>query len=354
MTSTVPRFHGSTFHVSGPKGLRGRDRCHYSLARAAIYLTMSNQQKGNCVDPEPLSKKQKRGGGDEKPKAAEITAFGGPMYDEATARRMLREVVLNSTDDAPGFGRRELFNSTEDGEPVIGFDPDDAALNNIYYHVVEDAVEATTPLIYFAEKGDAKMCRYLVSRGASTTKSTSTRPMYLAALEGHLGVCKFLQANGASHDIWRENATYGWTPFHTAAFHGHDEVVRWLVLQGALCANGNSESLDEGVRIYPKNYRGNGIKDWRRPTRSLISRQCERLVAWAEEVAQSHSAVVMFLLGTLPPPPDKEQSCILQSFSGHPGVLKHIGDFVGLEVTKGKHLRILQNVVDVLPSFIKD
>ena len=43
----------------------------------------------------------------------------------------------------------------------------------------------------------------------------------------------------------------------------------------------------------------------------------------------------------------------LQCLSGHPGVRKHIGDFVGLEVTKGKHLRILRNVVDVLPSLIE-
>jgi hypothetical protein len=62
---------------------------------------------------------------------------------------------------------------------------------------------------------------------------------------------------------------------------------------------------------------------------------------------------MMFLLGTLPPAPDKDQSCaLLQCLSGHPGVRKHIGDFVGLEITKGKQLRILRQVVDVLPSFI--
>ena len=312
-------------------GSRSRGKKAFGEAGEAWALPLSpsmSDQPGNNCDREPLSKRQKCGD-------------GGPMYDEATARKMLEEVVLISAEDNE-YGE----------EAVIGFDPDDAALDNVYDEV--DGFLDVTPMTHFAKKGDAKMCRFLASRGASTTKSTSTRPMYLAALEGHLGVCKFLQANGASHDIWRENATYGWTPFHTAAFHGHDEVVRWLVLQGALCANGNSESLDEGVRIYPKNYRGNGIKDWRRPTRSLISRQCERLVGWAEEVTQSHSALVMFLLGTLPPSPGKEQSCILQCFSGHPGVLKHIGDFVGLEVTKGKHLRILRNVVDVLPSFIKD
>jgi hypothetical protein len=90
---------------------------------------------------------------------------------------------------------------------------------------------------------------------------------------------------------------------------------------------------------------------------SQISRprrtSCERLVEWAKEVTQTHSSLMMFLLGTLPPAPDKDQSCaLLQCLSGHPGVRKHIGDFVGLEITKGKQLRILRQVVDVLPSFI--
>ena len=39
------------------------------------------------------------------------------MYDEATARKILQEVVLVDTD----------YGNTEDGEPVIGFNPDDAA-----------------------------------------------------------------------------------------------------------------------------------------------------------------------------------------------------------------------------------
>ena len=301
----------------------------HSLASDAVYLTMSNQQEGNYVDRVPLSKREKYGGGDEK-------AFGGPMYDEATARKMLEEVVLQAGANGEA--------------PVIGFDPDDAALDDAkYMYAMVGAFRRVemTPVMYFAHKGDAKMCRYLVSRGASTTKSRldGLGPMYLAAQRGHLEVCKLLYENGASHDIWRENATYGWTPFHIAAHKGHDEVVRWLVLQGALCANANFEEI-EGDRIFPVAYGGH--------VRDRISRQCERLVAWAEEVAQSHSALVTFFLGTQPRAPDKDQNRTLQCMSGHPGVRKHIGDFVGLEVTKGKQLRILRSMVDVLPSFIED
>ena len=169
--------------------------------------------------------------------------------------------------------------------------------------------------------------------------------MAIAARRGHLEVCKFLHANGASHDIWKEG-TGNWTPFHSAAFHGHDELVRWLVLQGALCADGSSEEIetDRDHLVYPELCFGNESK---------FSSSCELLVEWAEEVTQSHSSVMIFLLGMLPPAPNKTQSRIIQDLSGHPGVRKHIGDFVGLEVTKGKHLRILRKVVDVVPSLMR-
>ena len=283
-------------------------------------------QPGNNGDFEPLSKRQKRGDCDR------TLALGGPMYDEATARKMLQEVVL------------VLAEYTEDGEAVIGFDPDDVSLDNVYY--VNNGYFGrmdVTPMIYFSRKGKLKMCRYLASRGASTTKmATAWCPMYAAARGGHLEVCQFLHANGASDDIWKE--TYmGWTPFHAAISDGHDEVVRWLVLQGALCADGSSEEIEVDLNHPEALLPG---------TRKIFTRACKRLVEWAKEVTESHFSLMMFLLGALPPASGKNQSCILQCFSGHPGVRKHIGDFVGLEVTKGKHLRILRNVVEVLPSFI--
>ena len=280
---------------------------------------------------EPLAKRQKR----------RDVSLGGPMYDEATARKILQAAVLIPAKYA------------EDGEAVIGFDPD--VLNRLYY--VDDGHfflgENITPMIYFAQWGDVKMCRYLISRGASTTKAVQDNafcPMFAAADAGHLDVCKLLYANGAQKDLRRDDG-YGWTPFHIAAASRHasvssrDEIVRWLVLHGALFLDANSKEIG-GDRIYPEGPLSRG-------NRSTILRSCERLVEWAEEVTQTHSSVVIFLLGALPPAPGKEQSRTLQCLSGHPGVRKHIADFVGLEVTKGKHLRILRQVVDVLPSFIR-
>jgi hypothetical protein len=257
------------------------------------------------------------------------------MYDEATARKMLEEVVL------------VLAEYTEDGEAVIGFDPDDAALDNVYF--VNDRNDfwgvEITPMVYFAVKGDAKMCRYLISRGASTTKCCAEEdgffcPMYATAHWGHLDICKVLYANGAQNDVRRGNpaADGCFTPFHAAACHGYDELIRWFVLQGALCANSSSEKIEEDLISWESLRNPSRFSSW------------QRLVEWAKEVTQSHSAVITFLCGALPPAPDKDRSRTLQYLSGHPGVRKHIADFVGLEVTKGKHLRILRNVVDVLPS----
>ena len=84
-----------------------------------------------------------------------------------------------------------------------------------------------------------------------------------------------------------------------------------------------------------------------------MSRSCVRLVGWAKEVTQTHSSLMMFLLGTLPPAPGKDQSRTLQCLSVHLGIRKQIGNFVGLEVTKVKQLRILQSVMDVAPSLLR-
>lgn len=257
-----------------------------------------------------------------------------PMYDEATARKMLEETVLLSAED------------TRDGEPVVGFDPDDAALDNTYesQHKTSGSCK-TTPMLCFAAKGDLKMCHYLVSRGASTVKAcNSWCPMYTAARGGQLEVCKFLQANGACHDIWKETTT-GWTPFHEAAWAGHNELVRWLVLQGALCADASSETI-EGGRIYPRDYEGRIY--YARP----IKRACGRLVEWANEALQSHSSLVMFLRAALPPDPGEDQSRTLQCLSGQPGVRKYIAEFIGMDGTKAKQLRILRQVANALPSII--
>lgn len=278
---------------------------------------------------------------DERQRAA------GPMYDEVTARRILEEEVL------------VLASRSQNGEAVVGFDPDDAALDN-YYHVDNDhhfwgcmnRRFGITPMIYYVHKGDAKMCRYLASRGASTTKADDSGdnfdfPMSAAATKGSLEICKFLYENGAQNDIQKEDVDR-WTPFLYAAndaewplteTRDREDVVRWFTLHGGL------------FRDYDSWYNGErGHKDIQLPYRinEAALGPCQRLVEWAEEVTQTHSALVTFLIGALP----SQNPSILQELSGVPGVRKNIGDFVGLEVTKKNHLRTLQNVVDILPPYL--
>lgn len=127
-----------------------------------------------------------------------------------------------------------------------------------------------------------------------------------------------------------------------------DETVRWLVLRGALCVDDISEEVDEDCVIGAfQNLRNRG------KSKTIVS-VCNRLVEWAEDVTRAHSSLVAFLLGALPPAPNTDRSCcLLQVLSGVPGVRKDIGDFVGLEVRKGKHLRILRQVVNVLPALLR-
>ena len=187
-----------------------------------------------------------------------------------------------------------------------------------------------TAITYFADRGDVKMCRYLVSRGASTTKSGADEdryylPMYAAVSGGHLDICKVLHAHGAQNDVRGGSATEdGWTPFAKAALNGQDEVVRWLTIHGALCFDDESEEI-QGDIIYPDINKSPYV----RQIRDTISSSCKRLVKWAEEVTQSHSAVITFLGGALPPAPDTVQSRTLQCLCGQPGVRKHIAALSG-------------------------
>jgi ankyrin repeat protein len=51
--------------------------------------------------------------------------------------------------------------------------------------------------------------------------------MMLAALNGHVGIAKALRVKGAGVD------GSGWTPLIYAATGGHDDIVRWLLGEGA-------------------------------------------------------------------------------------------------------------------------
>ena len=125
------------------------------------------------------------------------------------------------------------------------------------------------------------MCRYLASRGASKTKSSEDGlfPMYAMAEAGSLDVCKLLYANGAKNDVRGADDEW-WTPFHVAAIHNRGDVLRWLTLHGALCADSSSESV-EGYSIYPETFRERSVGAWSQQRKEKISSSCQRLIECA-------------------------------------------------------------------------
>ena len=210
---------------------------------------------------EPQIKRQKRG---DEEVASEIIAFGGPMYDEATARKLLQEAV------------RVPAGWAADGEAVIGFNPDDASLDSLYCRRDDgksrvgggSGVGYATPITYFADKGDAKMCRYLVSRGASTTKTSEQDiplyAMYAAANHGHLDICKLLYANGAQDDVRRDDGD-GWTPFRATTYNDRDEIKRKLAATWTPFMRATCRMVKRG---HANPLRGGHVSWWNAATRS--------------------------------------------------------------------------------------
>ena len=232
-------------------------------------------------DDEPPSKRSKH-------EEAELDV-GGPMYNEDTARKMLE---------------------------TVGFDPDDV------HNYQEIEFWGYTPMSYFCLLGDLKMCRYLLSKGASTTESWSetgngtTSPMIAACRGGNTDVCKWLYENGGSADVGKENIPLKNPLYYASRGHctrdcrergnTHDdyrEICCFLVLNGALGGR-DGPALDRFVRknLYPERfsyhpdfpyYRGRlegevkGIADERK-----------YLLKWAEEEIRSHDGFSLFLMGT--------------------------------------------------------
>jgi len=271
----------------------------------------------------------------------------GPIEEEETAQEKLKEV---------------------------GFKP-----NNYTRLLTRVAFYSFTPMVHFAKVGDLKMCRFLLSKGASTTSGTgdASFPMYQAALYGHLDVCKWLHRNGASADIRRTNSK-GFTPLG-AAIAGECKdsrnITRWFILNGAL-------SRDSDWKIDKACLRKNLFR-----FSFYQSEERPQLLSWALEILQTHHCFQVFLSGTLTCPEfsnelfcqllisPRHRSCSslqkwiqntiqntpailleeiwkdmyapLQGFSGMPGLLEIIADYVGVMRSK-RQLSLLQQLVPAL------
>ena len=306
----------------------------------------------------------------------ETEAFGRPMDDEETARRKLEEA---------------------------GFDPDKP---------LDDAFDVQDfPMTYFCGVGDLRMCRYLLSKGASTTQSWVDEnedydsddddddggsavnlipsPMFAAARNGHFDICKWLFEHGARGDIRKGNAHF-FSPLSASIARAsgrieiterekYRKICRWLILNEALFPRDNALVSDPFL-----------IKEAFAPMDNY--KEAPYLLRWADEEVRTHNSFMTFLMGTylrnVPAftkegfkrmmsdkfhsleaahsilaslPEDRHQfiwekeckamnHCDLQCLSGHPGIRKHIADLLGVKC--GRDLRIMRELERTLRAYV--
>ncbi len=86
------------------------------------------------------------------------------------------------------------------------------------------------PVLYVAARGgNAAVVEVLLSAKAEVDRRNrfGDTALMAASLNGHLAIAKTLRARGAAIDF------KGWTPLSYAATGGHDDIVRWLLVEGA-------------------------------------------------------------------------------------------------------------------------
>jgi len=90
----------------------------------------------------------------------------------------------------------------------------------------------TTPLHHAAVTGNLEMVKFLISKRAKTTTTTTLGDnlVHLAAYAGSKECVELLIAQGCKVDLASE---YGWAPLHYAAHNGHTAVMEVLIAKGA-------------------------------------------------------------------------------------------------------------------------
>ena len=282
----------------------------------------------------------KNGATEPEPKRRRLLDAGGPIEDDETARRKMR--------DARVFKRG--VNSTYPFE-YDGFDPDNVRGVKSDSPYDEGAREGneSTPMGYFAQEGDLPMMRWLYVNGADTrdVAAAANFPMWLAALHGKMEVCKWLISHGAAKDVKRRTRNRHDSSPLSATFvtSFRRDLSRWLILNGALCKDDNSGEFDFEIMkrdLVPKLF----------PRRR--GRERMTLLEWANDLHQPRTSFLLFLSGALSAPQHAyhtRRASPLKILSGKSGVMELIGDYVGF--VRGREARIIRQLTEMLPNLIQ-
>ena len=283
-------------------------------------------------------------------KRPRIITADGPVENEEIAIQKMKDAQVGR---GPWKGRKKVGKRS-------GFDPKNVThpLHSSAYD--EDDVFKITPMGYFASEGDLPMMRWLYSKGASTRDLCVGFyfPMYCAAVHGHLDVCKWLYDHEASQDIKRKTqaaciaSVNGLSPLRgSSMFSDHQELMRWLILKGALCTDDGYGELDMDILKQEL-----GSSSSPRLFGDRNARKRALLLEWANDLHQRRGPFRMFLLGTSRQKkhsyPTRKSLSPIRILGGQPGVLQVIGDFVG--IVRGREARIIRQLTEVLPDFNRE
>ena len=291
--------------------------------------------------------------------------FDGPIEEEDVAKRKLEEASFESD------------NFTREKMPVRA----PCSADNVL------SLWSATPFMYFCGKGDFRMCRFLLSKGASASEIDKNygfcSGMRAAAMCGNLEICQWLHRNGVA--VFDGETQTGLTSLGLAirTTHGSDNsiaIAKWIILNDGLPRDASGEIDDRSMRL-------NLMPD----TKDDAKEVRPQLLSWAESGIDNHESFMTFLSGTLNIPDFSKESFLkhvsfklgsenavqewvenspvnllqavwedmyskrrssLRCFNGKSGILERIAHFYGLTPTKD--LRMFRQLAPALRRFIRE
>ena len=197
------------------------------------------------------------------------------------------------------------------------------------------------------------MMRWLYVNGANTRGLDIPHyfPMYAAAsgkaMMEKLRVgtieeqVKWLYFHGAAKDVTRRNAA-GWAPFNFLLVDRERSLIQWLILNGALCQDGNESGILDAERMKTSFGRASKFQS----SRKLFANARKDLFEWAIGHHQTITSFLSFLCGTLSRQGKADPALV--SLGGNSGIMERVADYSG--VIRGREARIIRQLVELLPG----